>query len=649
MNEGDVIDNGRYRIEKLLGQGGMGQVYRGFDTKLSKQVAIKVLFPNTPDIVIKRFHAEAVALAALNHPNILNVSDFGQAENGQLYLVMDYIKGESLSTLIEKRGAQTFFDVLPIFEKICRGLRYAHQKNVLHRDIKPSNVMLASDRTKEDSVKIVDFGLAKIADKDFELTKVGTTMGSPAYMSPETVQGKETDHRSEIYSLGCTLFEMVAGVPPLSGDTPFHTMMAQVNRLAPTLSEVTGKNYDEEVEEFVAKCLKKSVNERFQTMDELITELERVKRTLLEKRELSLGSLASGVYASGSFLANKVMTSNKLFNVTIGGISALGFVIAVGVVIWSILNFQEQPKVELVDDSFTSLGKEVDRPDTEPIFQAPKQKERVGASLIQTTACPEQVCRLSGPMSDEEFLKALKPYAAMHAFELDKLRVSDQSLNFLLQLPAIDRLHLFKTPITPVLQHAILQMPSLAHLRIVSDTDVDIPAGFLESLAKTKIRSLDIKPGVNYPRPGETVSKIKSLDTIWIRDTNFTRDDISTIVQNLHELRGVGFWRCRFSEDAFADLKKAKHYDSFACTTVNLSPRQFEDIARLPDVQTLDFHTSNMTDDDLKKFAACKKLTNVLVSDTRVTDDGIKALRQSVPGIQRVLSEEVRPAFAELY
>lgn len=125
MREGDVID-GRYRVDKMLGQGGMGQVFKGHDQVLNKTVAIKVLFPNTPDLIIKRFHAEAVALGQLKHPNILSVQHFGQSDGGVLYLVTDFIQGESLSAIIETRGAQTFFDVLPIFERICRGLRNAH-------------------------------------------------------------------------------------------------------------------------------------------------------------------------------------------------------------------------------------------------------------------------------------------------------------------------------------------------------------------------------------------------------------------------------------------------------------------------------------------------------------------------------------------
>ncbi|MDZ4837529.1 MAG: serine/threonine-protein kinase [Candidatus Melainabacteria bacterium] len=198
MREYEVID-GRYRVDKRIGQGGMGQVFEGHDQVLDKTVAIKVLFPNTSDSVIKRFHAEAVALGQLKHPNILSVQHFGQSNDGVLYLVTDFIQGESLNDIIENRGAQTFFDVLPIFERICRGLRYAHANNVLHRDIKPSNVMLESDRSRDDSVKLVDFGLAKQADKDFELTKAGSAMGTPGYMSPEAIHGKEADERSDIY------------------------------------------------------------------------------------------------------------------------------------------------------------------------------------------------------------------------------------------------------------------------------------------------------------------------------------------------------------------------------------------------------------------------------------------------------------------
>jgi tRNA A-37 threonylcarbamoyl transferase component Bud32 len=647
MREGDVIDNGRYRVEKPLGQGGMGQVFRGFDTQLNKAVAIKVLLPNTPDSVIKRFHAEAVALAALNHPNILTVHHFGQAENGQLYLIMDFIKGETLGEMIEKRGAQTFFDVLPIFEKICRGLRYAHLNNVLHRDIKPSNVMLAADRTKDDSVKLVDFGLAKQADKDFELTKVGSTMGSPLYMSPEAVKGTESDARSDIYSLGCTLFEMLTGAPPLVGETPFHTMMAQVNRLAPSLSEASGKSFDEEVELFVAKCLKKSPNDRFQNMDELIAGLERVKSDLNAKKEFSLNALASGVYASGSYLAGKALNADKNLLGTGIKIAIVGVLIVAVAAFFGVFNSKEPVAVVHTDESLAELGRSVDKKRVAEKVLALDQVSDEGEVMI-VRGLPnqnEQTCFIRGKFSDEDLEKQLAPHRDKKSWKLEDVKLSDKSMEFILAQPSIERLQLSHVTMTPQMFELIPKMPKLQHLLLYRTNP---PPGFLESLQSKQLLSIDLDPGKNYTHVGAALSKIKSLRMVWLRDAQVNRDDIREIAGGLRlDLFSIG--KCKFTLDALDDLKLAKHCTVFCSTNMHLEPQHIKGIAGLPFLGTLDLHGTNADDNSLRMLQGCKYLKMLIVTDTKVTERGVALLKTSIPELTNVYIESQENAYAEIY
>lgn len=634
MREGDFIDQ-RFRVEKKLGQGGMGEVFRGTDEKLKKPVAIKVLFPNTPDIVIKRFHTEARALAALNHPNVMKVLDFGQALDGQLYLVMDYVKGESLSNMIEKRGVQTFFDVLPIFEKICRGLRFAHTNNVLHRDIKPSNVMMENDRSKEDSVKLVDFGLAKLVKQDHELTTAGSAMGSPPYMSPEAVHGKESDERSDIYSLGCTFFEMMAGRPPFMGDTPFHTMMAQLNRLAPTLSEVTEKEYDEEVEEFIKKCIKKNPDDRFQNMDELIAALEVVKNKLLDKRQSAMDILASGVYSSGSFLlkqARRLEVLKKLSVPLIATLSLLGVVILVVV----ILPLAQHEKPEDVGiGALSETANEIEKIDTtgklEDIVKH-RARYKSGLSLRKDSDGLHQICVLSGKLSYDEVKALIKPYKKNEVFEFSDLEVSDETLRLLSMLP-IQKLIVQYTPTSDALITAISNMSNL--LQLVFRECGDLPANAVDRFKYLKLQSAHISFGKQYKNFGEQLAQIKTLNSLKIENATITRQEISALA-TIPKLGMLNLDTCDVDDDALADLKKAKALFFFANSKGPFTEQLTEQLAEVPNLSSINFHRSPMTDQWLEKFYKCKHLQLASFTYTSVTENGVDELKKHVPTLQQV-------------
>lgn len=655
MQEGDQIENGRYRVEKLLGQGGMGQVYRGVDTLLNKTVAIKVLFPNTPDAVIKRFHAEAVALAALSHPNILTVHQFGQAENGQLYLVMDFIKGESLATMIEKRGPQTFYDVLPIFEKICRGLRYAHNNGVLHRDIKPSNVMLSNDKSQEGSVKLVDFGLAKVADKDFELTKTGTAMGSPPYMSPEAVRGTESDERSDIYSLGCTFFEMMVGVPPLVGDNPLHTMMAHLHRLPPTLAEASGKRFDEEVELFVQKCIKKDPKDRFQNMDALIKGLNEVKAALQSRKETSLGALASGVYASGSFLADKVFSADR----KILGVSTILAVVILGclsLAAFSIFSWKAPEPVAPLDDALVELGQAVEKPETRQRMLEQTDTTEGGVSIIDSSFCADKTCFIAGRIPDEELMKAVEKHREMKSFKLSELICSDDCMGNILALPNIECLQISQMELKPFMLDAIIRMPKLRNLRFYKTGD--LPVGFLEKLGSrakkttegagaAELTGLEFEPGKNYPHPGTALAKIKSLSLLILYDCKLNRADVREIASGL-PLNVLGLIGGEICNDELADLKFASRCTALTIIDVKLKPRHFEEIAQMPMLAVLDLHGTSTSDEDLRNLRHCRTLKRLILNGTQVSETGVAVLRASLRDAEITYGES-SPAFKELY
>lgn len=270
----------KYRFEAEIGRGGMGVVYKARQNLVDKTVAIKVMYWRGPeDTVMRRFQNEARVIFSLDNEHIVRIFDFGLSDTKQPYMVMDYIDGESLSARLKGNGAMSIEESLPVFLQICNAMGDAHFKGVLHRDIKPGNILLTKDKYGETFVKIIDFGIAKVLrpeDGSIEnLTATGELLGSPLYMSPEQARGAAMDQRSDIYSMGCLIYEVLTGCPPIVGISQLDTLMRQVTEKAPSLSEGSLKQkFPPKLEAIVAKCLAKSPDARYQSMSELASALE---------------------------------------------------------------------------------------------------------------------------------------------------------------------------------------------------------------------------------------------------------------------------------------------------------------------------------------------------------------------------------------
>ena len=258
---------GPYAIRAQLGHGGMGVVYTAHDPRLKRQVAIKLLTAGlTRDETAKqRFLQEAQAASALDHPNICTIFEINETDDGQLYLVMAYYEGETLKERIE-RGALALDDAIDIATQVGQGLAEAHGAGIVHRDIKPANLLIATSGV----VKILDFGLAKLAGNE-DVTQTGTALGTVAYMSPEQARGQEVDHRTDIWSLGVVLFEMLTGQQPFRGDNLLAIAKAILESPTPTVSGEAAV-----LNGVVGRALGKSEAGRYQAVTEMLEELRGV-------------------------------------------------------------------------------------------------------------------------------------------------------------------------------------------------------------------------------------------------------------------------------------------------------------------------------------------------------------------------------------
>lgn len=272
LKMGTLVD-GKYRLVDSIGEGGMGVVYKVEQIMLQQQMALKTLTGSEfSESSIKRFQSEAKLLAKLDHPGLVKVVDFGFIDNVKPFLVMDFVQGRTLASLLKKSGILPLDVALKLFVELSFALGYAHSKGVVHRDIKPSNIMLTTPGVDSESehVKVLDFGIAKFVNGGPDgdaLTRTGEVIGSPFYMSPEQCYGRPIDHRSDIYSMGCVMFEVLTGAPPFSGETSLTTMMMHQTAIPLTLKEASmGCDYPQEIEKLVARMMEKEPERRFQSL-----------------------------------------------------------------------------------------------------------------------------------------------------------------------------------------------------------------------------------------------------------------------------------------------------------------------------------------------------------------------------------------------
>ena len=268
FTKGDKI-NDRYEIIKLIGEGGMANVYLAYDTILERNVAVKVLRGDLADDdkFVRRFQREALSASSLNHQNIVEMYDVGE-DNGNFYIVMEYIDGKTLKQLIKKRGHLTTSEAVDIMIQLTDGLASAHDSYIIHRDIKPQNIMILEDGL----VKITDFGIA-MAINAADLTQTNSVMGSVHYLPPEQAAGKGSTIKSDIYSLGILFYEMLAGTMPFRGETAVEIALKHIKDPMPSIRKINNK-VPQSVENIILKCTAKNPKNRYNNVRELQDDLK---------------------------------------------------------------------------------------------------------------------------------------------------------------------------------------------------------------------------------------------------------------------------------------------------------------------------------------------------------------------------------------
>src|ERR1700677_981135 len=270
VNDPRLYSN-RYQVTHLIARGGMAIVYRAQDTLLNRAVALKILYPELSEdpLFVERFRREAQAAANLSHPNIVPIFDWGE-DGATYFIVMELVDGVSLAEMLRNSVTLTAARSAQIVAQVAAALGYAHRMGVVHRDVKPGNILI----TRDGQVKVTDFGIAQAVSREYPLAEAGSVMGTATYFSPEQAEGAAVDGRSDVYSLGVVLYEMLVGRPPFIGDTPVEVSSQHVHSAVPALSQFSN-TVPHDLEAIAMEALSKSPSNRYQSADELRADLIR--------------------------------------------------------------------------------------------------------------------------------------------------------------------------------------------------------------------------------------------------------------------------------------------------------------------------------------------------------------------------------------
>jgi serine/threonine protein kinase len=614
LSPGIVIDS-KYKIISLLGQGGMGSVYLAHHLLLDKDMALKTFRSRQIDKdASQRFEREARAIAKLSHKNIVQVFDFGVTSDGLPFYTMELLGGTSLVKYIRDRSL-SLRETLEIFVEVAEGLAHAHKVGISHRDIKPDNIHLGAPKGKAgkiSSVKIVDFGIAKLAlesrlevpsQQDQMQTKVGRVFGSPFYMSPEQSIGEPTDHRTDIYSFGCTLFEAITGRPPFVGENSRATLSLHRLEAPPTLARsVPDQFFPQRLEALLARLLEKEKIDRFQSFIEVRQEISRI-----------LATLADGHAAGQSTIAQKAETSLR---------SDL------------LRQAQTDPRVT-ADRAFLKVL-QTNRKIILPailagslalallavfILHSGKNRGPDGlgqkANLSQTPAAPKEAPAFSSfsPKADTD--RSLPP---------GKYLLRQTATSKIFKFPSngsIGQLHFRDSEVQASGQ---VEIPKDCNCTLVAQHLLSVSPQLLNGFGVNDLTEIYFSPAFNWKDAHlKWVGKLSGLQALDVDDCDLTATGIAYI-GNLSNLRKICIGGAHQKAADWSHLRQLSAITEIKVEDLDNISALLKKLQQQNSLERLEVKDTELSDADMLMIGGLKRLAWLKLSGTRITRRGLKAL-----------------------
>lgn len=597
----------RYKLLEPIGEGGMSVIYKARHLLMDKMVAIKLLHARLggSQTSVKRFQMEAKAASLLNHPNIIAVHDFGVMPNGTAFLVMDYEPGESLAAYISSHGPLSPQQSLPLFKALADALDHAHQQGVLHRDLKPSNIMIVQSASGELTGKIVDFGIAKVLDPQPQtesgakpqLTATGEVFGSPSYMSPEQCQGADLDNRSDIYSLGCLMYEALSGSPPFGGANTLEILFKQINQDVAPLVMPGNPRLETGLNTILKRCLAKDRDGRYAVARDIASDIAKLEQggALAD----AAGSRQPGQQQPGLLRALKQPRTQ---------ITALLIVVAVALLNVFAFKPAQQPAHEL-------HAPPVAVQNIDPNLRPPEDKPDG-----QAVAFPQQqfgVDRLDRRFTDADALAIFTPQRDYRRIDLSHTSITDISLKALEPYSHLTFLALDNTAVTDKGLTALKSIPSLEYLSLMNNEHID--SGGLASL-----------------------SDLRGLKCLHLNRSPNIGDGGMKHLANLNKLTKIGLSYTRIgNEGMIYVLKTHPNLEHFSAGSPRVGDAAVIGMPVMSSLRSLRLQQSAITDKSLQIIAdKCPKLTSLNIQETAVSYDGLKSLLLKLPDLKQLICKD---------
>jgi serine/threonine protein kinase len=656
-----TIIGGTFRIISVIGLGGMGVVYLAEHAGLKRRCALKILaseLVNEKDWL--RFQGEAKTLAGLTHPTLVKVYDLGIHDNHVPFYAMDYLPGRTLETEIIENGPISLEFALKIFIELLDGLAYAHRHGIIHRDIKPGNIMLCRNENGTTSAKILDFGIAKLggaASREKQnLTSTGEIFGSPYYMSPEQCIGLDVDARSDIYSLGCTLFESLTGFVPFEAETPLDTVALHEEGAPPTLAEVDGsRKYPASMEMVVARCLSKRPEDRYQSAKEMAIDLIRVQEGKdLSRYSMTVPALKPAIPSGtqgrreGSDRDKKNASQKRsgaetdkfennydgdddgrLRKILIISLSAAGLILTAVAIYCLASQVRPSPTSSYVKSSapppaYKSIA--AVEPGSFVVQEGQKPNKKTGESGRNTMLMIPKGLNLGRLEYRTGDVAGSKPVQGM------------------IEVPAGAKVTLY--PGTQLLERPDLAVgfgPELVHHMIVGDWpkggDAVIAAfSQLKSLQTLRMAFTDASDASIEP-----INKLSSLRELDLHSSDVTPTGLSKL-NRLQQFTRLTVGAINKGDIFFNALKGSKRLEDLTITSSYLTANDIEAIVQCPNIESLAISTSRLPDASLEKLNRLTHLRSLTLRGKRWSETALTAVAK-MKGLKRLTISSTQSQF----